>query len=60
MFGRAMRVFPLDRGFGSLGDLCIASVAAIFALPATAASSALECELVSWILPRAADVQKSL
>ena len=60
MLGRAMSLFFLDRGFGSLGALCIGSVAAIFAVPAAVAASALVCGLVSWILPRAADAQKSL
>ncbi len=60
LLGRAMSLFFLDRGFGSLGALCIGSVAAIFTVPMAVAVSALACGLVSWVLPKAAHGQKSL
>ena len=55
MMGRAMSLFFLDRGFGSLGAIGIGSVAALMPVPLAVAASALTCGLVSWILPKAAN-----
>jgi predicted MFS family arabinose efflux permease len=52
LLGRAMSLFFLDRGFGSLGALCIGSVAAVVPVPLAVAGSAVACGLVSWLLPR--------
>ena len=60
MLGRAMSLFFLDRGFGSLGAIGIGSVATIMPVPFAVAASAVSCGLVSWILPKAASKAKSL
>ncbi len=60
MLGRAMSLFFIDRGFGSLGAIGIGSLAAIVAVPVAVAASAVACGLVSWILPKAANKPKSL
>jgi MFS family permease len=52
LLGRAMSLFFLDRGFGSLGAVSIGSVAGIVAVPFAVAGSAVCCAAVSWILPR--------
>jgi hypothetical protein len=57
LLGRAMSLFFLDRGFGSLGALCIGGVAAVVPVPFAVAGSALVCGLVSWLVPRAAPKQ---
>jgi hypothetical protein len=54
LLGRAMSLFFLDRGFGSLGAIAIGSVAAIIPVPFAVAGSAAACGIVSWILPRRA------
>jgi len=53
LLGRAMSLFFLDRGFGSLGAITIGSVAALVPVPLGVAASALACGLVSWLLPKA-------
>jgi MFS family permease len=52
LLGRAMSLFFLDRGFGSLGAIGIGSVAALVPVPIAVAGSAVACGIVSWILPR--------
>ena len=59
LLGRAMSLFFLDRGFGSLGAICIGSVAALVPVPLAVAGSAFACGLVSWLLPRAANTPTS-
>jgi predicted MFS family arabinose efflux permease len=59
MLGRAMSLFFLDRGFGSLGAICIGTMAAIVPVPFAVAGSAAACGFVSWLLPRAAPVANS-
>jgi MFS family permease len=54
LLGRAMSLFFLDRGFGSLGAICIGSVAAVVPVPVAVAASAMACGFVSWVLPKAA------
>ena len=54
LLGRAMSLFFLDRGFGSLGALGIGSVASVFPVPVAVAGSAVAAAIVSWILPRRA------
>src|SRR4030095_2361376 len=54
LLGRAMSLFFLGRGVGSLGGGCIGSVAALVPVPLAVAGSAIACGLVSWLLPRAA------
>ena len=54
LLGRAMSLFFLDRGFGSLGAICIGSIAALVPVPVAVAGSAVICGLVSWLLPRRA------
>jgi len=51
LLGRAMSLFFLDRGFGSLGALAIGSVAALVPVPLAVAASAVACGVVSWSLP---------
>ena len=59
LLGRAMSLFFLDRGFGSLGAIGIGSVAAIIPVPFAVAGSAMACGVVSWILPRWAAATKA-
>jgi MFS family permease len=60
LLGRAMSLFFLDRGFGSLGALCIGGVAAVVPVPFAVAGSALACGLVSWLVPKAAQSKTSV
>jgi MFS family permease len=60
LLGRAMSLFFLDRGFGSLGAVCIGTIAAVVPVPLAVAGSALTCALVSWLLPKAAVKRSSL
>jgi MFS family permease len=52
LLGRAMSLFFLDRGFGSLGAIGIGTVASLVPVPIAVAGSAAACGIVSWILPR--------
>ena len=52
LLGRAMSLFFLDRGFGSLGAVCLGSVATLIPVSTAVAGSALACGLVTWILPK--------
>ena len=54
LLGRAMSLFFLDRGFGSLGAVCLGTVATLIAVPMAVAGSAVGCGLVTWLLPRRA------
>ena len=54
LLGRAMSLFFLDRGFGSLGAICVGTVASLVPVPLAVAASAVACGLVSWLLPKAA------
>jgi MFS family permease len=54
LLGRAMSLFFLDRGFGSLGALGIGSVAAVFPVPTAVAGSAVVSGIIAWALPRRA------
>jgi MFS family permease len=60
LLGRAMSLFFLDRGFGSLGAICIGTIAAVVPVPLAVAGSALTCGLVSWLLPKTAVKRSSL
>lgn len=59
LLGRAMSLFFLDRGFGSLGALGIGSVASVVPVPIAVAGSAVLSGIVSWILPRRAAVKNN-
>ncbi len=59
LLGRAMSLFFLDRGFGSLGAIGIGSVASIIPVPIAVAGSAVACAIVAWILPRSAAITKT-
>ena len=52
LLGRAMSLFLLDRGFGSLGALCLGSVAAFVPVPVAVAGSAAISGLAAWAIPR--------
>ncbi len=52
LLGRAMSLFFLDRGFGSLGAVCLGSLATFIPVPTAVAGSALASGLVAWFLPR--------
>lgn len=52
LLGRAMSLFFLDRGFGSLGAVCLGSVAALVPVPTAVAGSAVACGLFTWLLPK--------
>ncbi|MBI4487560.1 MAG: MFS transporter [Deltaproteobacteria bacterium] len=52
LLGRAMSLFFLDRGFGSLGAVCLGSAAALVPVPVAVAGSAALCGLVAWAIPR--------
>jgi MFS family permease len=60
LLGRAMSLFFLDRGFGSLGAVVLGSIGAIVPVPVAVAGSALLCGLVPWLLPRTAVSRASL
>ena len=60
MLGRAMSLFFIDRGFGSLGAIAIGTAAALMPVPFAVAASAVACGFVSWILPKAVNKPKSL
>jgi hypothetical protein len=59
LLGRAMSLFFLDRGFGSLGAIGIGSIASIIPVPIAVAGSAVACGVVSWLLPCRAAITKS-
>ena len=59
LLGRVMSLFFLDRGFGSLGAICIGSIASLVAVPFAVAGSAATCGLVAWFLPKRIAVNKS-
>jgi predicted MFS family arabinose efflux permease len=52
LLGRAMSLFFLDRGFGSLGAIAIGSLAALVPVPLAVAGSALASGIVAAALPR--------
>lgn len=52
LLGRAMSLFFLDRGFGSLGALCLGSIAAVVPVPFAVAGSAVLSGLIAWGIPR--------
>jgi MFS family permease len=52
LLGRAMSLFFMDRGFGSLGALALGAVAAIFPVPFAVAGSAVLSGLTAWAIPR--------
>lgn len=54
LLGRAMSLFFLDRGFGSLGAVCLGSVAALVPVPFAVAGSAVLSGLTAWLIPRRA------
>jgi MFS family permease len=60
LLGRAMSLFFLDRGFGSLGAVVLGSIGAIIPVPIAVAGSALLCGLVSGVLPRTARRKASI
>ncbi|MBI4529821.1 MAG: MFS transporter [Deltaproteobacteria bacterium] len=48
LLGRAMSLFFLDRGFGSLGAVCLGSVAALVPVPLAVAGSAVLSGIAAW------------
>jgi predicted MFS family arabinose efflux permease len=60
LLGRAMSLFFLDRGFGSLGAVMLGSIGAIIPVPIAVAGSALLCGVISVVLPRTARRKASL
>lgn len=58
LLGRAMSLFFLDRGFGSLGAVCLGSVAVLVPVPAAVAGSAVLCGLTTWLIPRGSAQQR--
>ena len=58
LLGRAMSLFFLDRGFGSLGAVCLGSVAALVPVPFAVAGSAVLSGLTAWLIPRRAAAQR--
>ncbi len=52
LLGRAMSLFFLDRGFGSLGALFVGSLATIFPVYLAVALSAAGCGLSTYLIPR--------
>lgn len=52
LLGRAMSLFFMDRGFGSLGAIGLGSVAALVPVPFAVAGSALLSGLAAWSIPR--------
>ena len=58
LLGRAMSLFFLDRGFGSLGAVCLGSVAALVPVPFAVAGSAVLSGFTAWLIPRRAAAQR--
>ena len=52
LLGRAMSLFFLDRGFGSLGAITIGSLAALVPVPLAVAASAAASGLIAALLPK--------
>ena len=52
LLGRAMSLFFMDRGFGSLGALALGVGAAIFPVPLAVAGSAILSGLAAWGVAR--------
>jgi MFS family permease len=52
LLGRAMSLFFIDRGFGSLGAVCLGTVAALVPVPIAVAASAVGCGLFAWLVPK--------
>ena len=52
LLGRAMSLFFLDRGFGSLGAIAIGSLAALVPVPLAVAASAVASGMIAAALPR--------
>jgi hypothetical protein len=55
LLGRAMSLFFLDRGFGSLGAVCLGTVAALVPVPIAVAGSAVVSGLAAWQMQRIAE-----
>jgi hypothetical protein len=55
LLGRAMSLFFLDRGFGSLGALSLGAVAALVPVPIAVAGSAVISGLAAWQMQRIAE-----
>lgn len=53
LLGRAMSLFFLDRGFGSLGAIFVGSLASLFSVSLAVGSSAAACGLTTWLTQRA-------
>ena len=52
LLGRAMSLFFLDRGFGSLGAVSVGTVAALVPVPFAVAGSAVLCGIAAFAIPR--------
>lgn len=52
LLGRAMSLFFLDRGFGSLGAVFVGSLGTLLPVPLAVAASALACGLGTWVIPK--------
>jgi MFS family permease len=55
LLGRAMSLFFLDRGFGSLGAVSLGTVAALVSVPIAVAGSAVVSGLAAWQMQRIAE-----
>ncbi len=55
LLGRAMSLFFLDRGFGSLGALSLGIAAAVVSVPIAVAGSAVMSGLAAWQMQRLAE-----
>jgi predicted MFS family arabinose efflux permease len=58
LLGRAMSLFFIDRGFGSLGAVCLGTLAAVVPVPMAVASSAIGCGLFAWLVPKSSSKQQ--
>ncbi|HEV8343582.1 MAG TPA: hypothetical protein VGR30_14520, partial [Candidatus Binatia bacterium] len=52
LLGRAMSLFFMDRGFGSLGAVSIGAIAALVPVPVAVAASAVLSGLFAWAIPK--------
>jgi MFS family permease len=55
LLGRAMSLFFLDRGFGSLGAVSLGTIAALVPVPIAVAGSAVVSGLAAWQMQRIAE-----
>jgi predicted MFS family arabinose efflux permease len=60
LLGRAMSLFFIDRGFGSLGAVFLGTLAALIPVPVAVAGSAVACGVFAWLMPKSGGEKNAL